>query len=237
VTPWFPDLPESVPAGGHRRRLGRQRFLAALGEIRQISNTRTAEQIGIAAFWALSVGTPTTAGFWIQVATDGIRQHSLSEREATHLYALLSTTMFDAQIACWDAKETYWFHPALAGRPAHHGRGPPWENPTTPHIPPATAASLHRVRDVLSAFFPEQRDHLNAMVAEAGAVAHVRRQSTTGSTSLPVRSWDIVSRGSRSRGMRREIPCSRPTREMASGERRGYRGALLSRAFARRRQG
>ncbi len=43
---------------------------------------------------------PTTAGFWIQVATDGINQRSLSEREATHLYALLSATMFDAQIGC-----------------------------------------------------------------------------------------------------------------------------------------
>src|SRR5206468_2678915 len=108
VSPWFLTSasqfrPAPPPA------FGSAAFVAARDEIRQISNTRTAEQIRIAAYWALSVGTPTTAGFWIQVATDGISEHGLSEREATHLYALLSATMFDAQIGCWDAKETYWF--------------------------------------------------------------------------------------------------------------------------------
>src|SRR3989449_2144333 len=108
VTPWFLTSASQFRPGPPPA-FGSSAFLAALGEIRQISDTRTAEQIRIAALWALSVGTPTTAGFWIQVATDGISQHSLSEREATHLYALLSATMFDAQIGCWDAKETYWF--------------------------------------------------------------------------------------------------------------------------------
>src|SRR5437867_8531400 len=93
---------------------------AYASEIRQISDTRTAEQIAIAALWALSVGTPTTAGFWIQVATDGISQHSLSEREATHLYALLSATMFDADrlLGC---EGDVLVHPAVASGPADHG--------------------------------------------------------------------------------------------------------------------
>jgi len=140
---------------------------AYASEIRQISDTRTAEQIAIAAYWALSVGTPTTAGFWLQVATDGISQHTLSEREATHLYALLSATMFDAQIGCWDAKETYWFiRPwqadpgitvvAAVGKPNH------------PSYPSGHSCLSASGADVLSMFFPEQRDHLNAMVAEAG---------------------------------------------------------------------
>src|SRR5207244_11494810 len=89
---------------------GSAAFVTARDEIRQLSDSRTAGQIGIATFWALSTGTPTTAGYWIQVGTDGINAHALSEREATHLYALLSATMCDAQIGCWDAKETYWFN-------------------------------------------------------------------------------------------------------------------------------
>jgi len=166
VTPWFLTSPSQFrPAPPPA--FGSAAFLAALAEIRQISTTRTAEQTGIAAFWALSVGTPTTAGFWIQVATDGINQHGLSEREATHLYALLSATMFDAQIGCWDAKETYWFvRPwqadplitvvAAVGKPNH------------PAYPSGHSCLSASGADVLSTFFPEQRDRLNAMVMEAG---------------------------------------------------------------------
>jgi hypothetical protein len=166
VTPWFLTSAsqfrsEPPPA------FGSPAFQTALDEIRQISNTRTAEQIRIAAFWALSVGTPTTAGFWLQVATDGINQHGLSEREATHLYALLSATMFDAQIGCWDAKETYWFirpwqaNPlitvvAAVGKLNH------------PSYPCGHSCLFASGAEVLSTFFPEQRDHLNAIVTEAG---------------------------------------------------------------------
>jgi len=166
VTPWFLTSASQFRSAPPPA-FGSPAFGTALDEIRQIADTRTAEQIRIAAFWALSVGTPTTAGFWIQVATDGIRQHNLSEREATHLYALLSATMFDAQIACWDAKETYWFvRPwqadplitvvAAVGKPNH------------PSYPSGHSCLSASGADVLSTFFPEQRDQLNAMVVEAG---------------------------------------------------------------------
>jgi len=166
VTPWFLTSASQFRSGPPPA-FGSAAFLAALGEIQQISDTRTAEQIRIAAYWALSVGTPTTAGFWLQVATDGINQHSLSERTATHLYALLSATIFDAQIACWDAKETYWFiRPwqaassitvvAAVGKPNH------------PSYPSGHSCLSAAGADVLSAFFPEQREQLNAMVTEAG---------------------------------------------------------------------
>jgi len=166
VTPWFLTSASQFRPGPPPA-FGSAPFTAALTEIRQISDTRTAEQIQIAAFWALSTGTPTTAGFWMQVATDGINQHSLSEREATHLYALLSATMFDAQIGCWDAKETYWFiRPwqadplitvvAAVGRPNH------------PAYPSGHSCLSASGAEVLSTFFPEERDHLNAMVTEAG---------------------------------------------------------------------
>jgi membrane-associated phospholipid phosphatase len=146
---------------------GSAAFLAGLAEVRQISDTRTAEQTQIAAFWALNAGTPTASGFWMQVATDGIEQQGLSEREATHLYALLATTMFDAQIGCWDAKMTYWYirpwradaaitTTAAVGKPNH------------PSYPSGHSCVSSSGAEVLSAFFPEQRAHLDAMVIEAG---------------------------------------------------------------------
>src|SRR5256886_5129913 len=110
--------------------------------------------------------------FFFFQAEDGIRDLTVTGVQtcalpiSTHLYALLSATMFDAQIGCWDAKETYWFlRPwqadplitvvAAVGKPNH---------PAYPSGPSCLSASG---ADVLSTFFPEQRDHLNAMVTEA----------------------------------------------------------------------
>ena len=65
ATPWFLTSasqfrPAAPPA------FGSAAFTAALLEIRQISNTRTADQTGIAAYWAMNAGTPTASGYWIQ---------------------------------------------------------------------------------------------------------------------------------------------------------------------------
>jgi membrane-associated phospholipid phosphatase len=171
VLPWFLTSasqfrPAPPPA------FGSAGYLAALSEIRHISDTRTAEQIQIATFWAmnaaaLNVGEPTPPGFWIQVATDGINQHGLSERQATHLYALLGTTMFDAGIGCWDGKLTYWLirpwqaDPAITIVPAVG-------KPNHPSYPSAHSSFSSSAAAVLSAFFPEQRAQLSAMVTEAG---------------------------------------------------------------------
>jgi membrane-associated phospholipid phosphatase len=147
-------------------------YLAALAEIRHISDTRTVEQIQIATFWAMNaaavnVGEPTPPGFWIQVATDGITQHAFSERGATHLYALLGATMFDAAIGCWDGKVTYWLirpwqaDPAITIIPAVG-------KPNHPSYPSAHSCFSSSAAEVLGAFFPEQRAQLEAMVTEAG---------------------------------------------------------------------
>ena len=164
--PWFLTSASQFRSGPPPA-FGSTDFLTALAEIRQISDTRTAQQEQIAAYWALNPGTIGPVGFWLHVATDGITTHGYSERRATHLYALLSATMFDAQIACWDAKETYWFiRPwqadplisvlAAVGKPNH------------PSYPSGHSCVSSSAGAVLSKFFPEQRDALNAMVIEAG---------------------------------------------------------------------
>jgi len=166
VTPWFLTSasqfrPGSPPA------FGSTDFNTALADIRSLSDNRTAEQTLIAAYWALNAGTVTAAGFWLQVATDGINARGMSEREATHLYALLSATMFDAGIGCWDAKLFYWLvrpwkadllitTTAAVGKPNH------------PSYPSGHSCVSASGAEVLSTFFPEDRDRLSAMVTEAG---------------------------------------------------------------------
>ncbi len=166
VRPWFLKSARQLRPGPPPA-FGSADFLAALAEIRHISDTRTAEQIEIATRWAQGAGTPTTAGFWLQVATDGIESHRLSERQATHLYELLSAAMFDAQIGCWDAKEMYWLiRPwqadpgvtvvAAVGKPNH------------PSYPSGHSCISSSAAAVLSSFFPDERHELSAMVTEAG---------------------------------------------------------------------
>ena len=166
VRPWFLKHARQFRPGPPPA-FGSADFLAALAAIRHISDTRTAQQIEIATRWAQGAGTPTTAGFWLQVATDGIESHRLSERQATHLYALLSASMFDAQIGCWDAKEMYWLiRPwqadpgitvvAAVGKPNH------------PSYPSGHSCISSSAAAVLSSFFPDERHELSAMVTEAG---------------------------------------------------------------------
>jgi membrane-associated phospholipid phosphatase len=170
VTPWFLTSsnqfhPEPHPA------FGSPAFNAALAEIRQISDNRALhpEQVQIATFWALSRGTPTTSGFWLSVPTDSgwVAEAGMSERETTHLYALLSATMFDAQIGCWDEKLTSWLiRPwkadlaitvvAAVGKPNH------------PSYPSGHSCLSASGASVLSEFFPEKRAQLDAMVVQAG---------------------------------------------------------------------
>jgi len=171
TTPWFltssdqfkPDPPPPF---------GSTAFNDALAEIRHISDARTPEQTHIATIWALSNGTPTTSGFWLSVPTDSgwVAQHGLSERETTHLYALLSATMFDAQIGCWDEKLRSWLVRPWKADPLMTlvdavGKPAP---PNHPSYPSGHSCLSSSAASVLSTFFPEHTAQLDAMVVQAG---------------------------------------------------------------------
>ncbi len=86
---------------------GSPAFDTALAEVRQISDTRTAEQLTIAQFWNTSSG-PFTAGSLNLIADGLIRENGSTELEAARILAFANAAMFDAQIACWDTKFAYW---------------------------------------------------------------------------------------------------------------------------------
>jgi len=142
-------------------------YLAALAEVRSISDTRTADQVSIALFWARGAGTTSIGGFWNTIATGWIEEGGLREREATHVFALLDAAMMDAAIGCWDAKLTYWFirppqaDPAITLIPAIG-------LPNHPSYPSAHSCYCGAAAGILSAFFPAKTDSLNAMVTQAG---------------------------------------------------------------------
>lgn len=147
---------------------GSSAFIAALAEIRQISDTRTPEQTQIAIDRALNTGTITPSGYILKLATDKLLEdNETSERKATHLYALASATMYDATIGCWDAKLTYW-----TIRPWQADPGivvvPLVGKPNHPSYPSGHSCVSASGAAVLTAFYPRDRASFAAYVTEAG---------------------------------------------------------------------
>ena len=140
-------------------------FLAARAEIRLLSDTRTSEQLAIARFWALPAGTPTTPGYWNQVAGDFIEQHGLNERQATHVFALMDAAMMDAMIGCWDAKYFYWYI-----RPSQSDAAItlPIGLPNHPSFPSGHSCQSAAATTVLTHFFPEHATDLQHKLEQAG---------------------------------------------------------------------
>ena len=164
--PWFLTSSDQFKPDPHPP-FGSTAFKDALAEIRHISDTRTPEQIRIASFWALSNGTPTTSGFWLERASEFIVQRGLSERKATHIFALLSATMFDAQIGCWDEKLRSWLVRPWKADPAIT-TFLPVGMPNHPSYPSGHSCLSASGASVISKFFPDKRAQLDAMVIEAG---------------------------------------------------------------------
>lgn len=143
---------------------GSPEFLAALAEVRQLSDTRTADQLRIAQFWALTTGS-LTSGFWNEETTKRIERYHLNERRAARALALVHMAAVDATIACYDAKYTYWFIRPYKADPAITT---PIGRPNHPSYPSSHACSSAASAHVLAGLFPAEAAQLVAMADEAG---------------------------------------------------------------------
>jgi len=180
---WFPRLdntPPLRPTWGNVRpwllRLGSQfrpppppafessEFVAALREVRQISDTRTAEQLAIAAYWADGAGTVTPPGHWNKIGAELIDRHHFDEEQAALTLALLNMALMDAGIACWDAKYTYWL---LRPSKADPQISTPLGLPYFPSYVSGHATFSGAASELLGAVFPGDRRALMAMADEA----------------------------------------------------------------------
>jgi len=143
---------------------GSPEYIAALAEIRNLSDHRTAEQLASAQFWALTTGS-LVAGFWNEEATKLIERHHLDERRAARVLALSHMATMDALIACHDAKYTYWLIRPYRADPAIIT---PIPRPQHPSYPSNHACVSGTSAYVLGALFPAEAARLAAMADEAG---------------------------------------------------------------------
>jgi membrane-associated phospholipid phosphatase len=140
---------------------GSPAYLAALAEIRTFSNHRTADQLRIAEFWAM----PTVAAFWNEEATKLIARDRLGEQRAARVLALMHMATMDANIACHDAKYTYWL---IRPYRADSAITTPIARPQHPSYPSDHACVSGASAYVLGALFPSDAERLAAMADEAG---------------------------------------------------------------------
>lgn len=144
---------------------GSPAFLKDLAEVRQVSDTRTAEQDSIAKYWSLQGGTVTPLGYWNLVAAGLIERRHLDDRAAAHVFALLNMAGYDALVASHEAKYTYWLLRPTQADPAITL---PIALPSFPSYPSNHAAISSAAATVLGSIFPNVRRQLAADAGEAG---------------------------------------------------------------------
>ena len=138
-------------------------FTAALAEVRQIADTRTAEQLAIALDWNVNQSPRSQANF-MAIARELIVSHRRSDTQAARIMFLMGASSFDALIGCFEAKYHYWLI-----RPAQADPGIVTTFPTPPHpsYPSAHSCVSGSLEGVLAAAFPSEAARLAEEAEEA----------------------------------------------------------------------
>ena len=163
VRPFFLTSADQIRPGPPPA-FGSAEYLAALAEIRGISDMRTTEQVSIAQTWAFGAA-PFTAGAENLIADQLLAEHHRSEKDAARILAYANAAAFDAQIACWDAKFFYYFIRPTQADPAITVAVP---LPNHPSYPSGHACITGAIMSVLMDAFPSERDRLEEIIEIAG---------------------------------------------------------------------
>jgi membrane-associated phospholipid phosphatase len=91
--------------------------------------------------------------------------HHRTEREAARILAYANAAAFDAQIACFDAKFTYWFIRPSQADPAITTT---FAIPNHPSYPSAHACITSAMMTVLTDAFPSEQPRLDEITTIAG---------------------------------------------------------------------
>ncbi len=142
---------------------GSPAFIAALAEVRQISDTRTAEQLAIATYWNINQSARSIAA-WSNIALQLIREHRLNDVKAAELLFRTYAASFDAIAGCFDAKYQYWL---IRPPQADPGIVTAFAMPPHPSYPSGHSCSSGAVTGVLAAAFPDDADWLNERAIES----------------------------------------------------------------------
>ncbi len=144
-------------------------FLRASQEVLQVARNLTADEKRIAAYWHLDQGTVTPPGLWNRKARALAGHRNLTEKERLRLLSTLNVAMFDASIACWNAKYTWWVQrPATAIRERMDPAFMPYlVTPPHPSYVSGHATVSGAAAEILKRFFPDDAVQIDAWAEEA----------------------------------------------------------------------
>ncbi len=168
-----PTAPPSVGSAAWR---------ADADEVVGLGRNLTSSELSKVRFWADGMGTLTPSGHWLQFALGLSEKYSSNLPQTARMTAYLSMAMYDAFVACWDAKFTYW-----TARPEQllPGFYPALPTPPFPAFPSGHATVSGAAAEVLGSIFPAEHQIVLFMAHEAAesriyAGIHWRIDSTVG---------------------------------------------------------
>jgi hypothetical protein len=143
--------------------VGSAAFNEALGEVLQISLTRTPGQIAIAQYWTVNQSASIDAAM-NNLAVELIRTHRRGEVESARIMFLMSSAEFDAAIGCFNAKFDYWY---IRPKQAEPSIGLVFNAPNHPSYPSGHSCQSGSATGVLAAIFPSEARRLADIAEEA----------------------------------------------------------------------
>lgn len=154
-----------IPAGGAYRpapppAMGSARFAADLEELRAMPVRRTQKQADAARFWA----TDAPSAWWEVFAADEIRRQQLPALHAARAHALVSVAVYDAFVACWDAKFHYWLMRPIS---ADSSVQTIFSTPPFPSYPSGHSTISAAAAEVFAYLFPARAEYYHARAHEA----------------------------------------------------------------------
>ena len=139
---------------------GSDRFTKDLNELLQIGRTRTTAQADTARYWA----TEAPSSRWEVFMEDELKTHRLGSVQTARALALASTAMYDAMVACWDAKFFYWLERPIT---ADSTLRTALSTPPFPSYPSGHSTQSAAAAEVFAYLFPDRADYYRRKADEA----------------------------------------------------------------------
>ncbi|MFN8493474.1 MAG: vanadium-dependent haloperoxidase [Caldilineaceae bacterium] len=132
-----------------------------LKEIETFTHTWDIDQKAL--YWQTDEGA---VGFWYNTASLRIFEHHLDSNppQAARIYALMSVAHYDALVACYDAKYTYW---AMRPFMVDQNVVTLFKTPNHPSYPSAHGCISGAIADVIGGLFPAEAQAIHDKADEA----------------------------------------------------------------------
>lgn len=134
---------------------------ASMDELLHLAGgARTIQQMDRARFWATEAPTAR----WDLIVEQEVGARRLSTPRAARARAYVSVAMYDAFVACWDAKFHYWLLRPVSVDPAVN---PVFATPPFPSYPSGHSTISTAAAGVLAELFPDKSEQFHAVATEA----------------------------------------------------------------------